>query len=301
VLVALTRRAAGGSDAFDADRLPDHLVRRHGLAGIAGHLGVARFRGDLAAAAVRAPLLAAVAAEARAALGDVPAAPIKGIAYATTIYDHPGERPMIDVDLLVPPDRFDEACRRLARAGLRAVPAPPRHHAVTFTGGAAELDLHRSIVPPGWAAVDLDGVWQRIRPGDPPRLDDVDQALFQLLVMSRNFWGRLIEHVDAARLLGRLDPDGQATLLERARDWRVRRAATAALRLLERVTGIAPPPGTRPAHFPLPSVERIARGGRPPGAARVLHRLGLCDRPGEVAGQLIYYAARTGWQRRRGA
>ncbi len=275
-------------------------MRAHGLAPLAARLGAVQFRPDLAAQALRVPEIEATASRAIAALvaADIPVAPIKGFAYAATIYAHPSERPMGDVDLLVPPERFADGCRRLAAAGFAQQRARPQDHAGTFSGGAVEVDLHRSIAPQGWARVELGGVWARARPAAERhdgalRLDRVDEALFQCLVIMRGFWGRLLDYVDAARLLARVDDADGDVLLARARSWGVLRATTAALRLTARVSGAAPLAGTPPLRYPLPRLAAIATGRRPGRVGRVVHRLGLCDGPGQAARQLTYYVVRT--------
>src|SRR5262245_47170889 len=83
------------------------LVQRHGLAPLAARAGFVNYRDDLARAAVQweryvralEPLFEQLAA------AGVRVAPIKGLAYARTLYATPAERPMSDVDLLVAPDQ----------------------------------------------------------------------------------------------------------------------------------------------------------------------------------------------------
>jgi hypothetical protein len=299
-LLGLARRAAGGPSHFESADLDERLVRRHGLAPLAARLGVDRFRPELAEATLRHGTLEAVAAEAVAALAGagVPVAVIKGISYARALYDHPGERPMTDVDLLVPAARFADAGSALAGAGLRALPAPRRAHAVTYGGWAAEIDLHRALLPLGWSRIDEAALWARARPaverGDGAlRLEPVDEALLHCLVLARGFWGSLIGYVDGARLLARLDGAGQAELLARARRARVLRVTAAALATIGRVTGTPLPAGTPVPRYPLPDPEAIATGAGPGTAGRVAHRLGLCDGPREVLGHLVYYAGRS--------
>ncbi len=298
-LLGLARRAAGGPSHFEAADLDERLVRRHGLAPLAARYGVDRFRSELAEATLRHGVLEAIAAEAIAALGGagIPVAVIKGIAHARTLYDHPGERPMTDVDLLVPATRFADAGRALAGLGLRARPAPRRAHAVTYQGRAAEIDLHRALVPLGWSRIDEAALWARARPaaerGDGALLlDPVDTALLHCLVLARRFWGPLIGYVDGARLLARLDGAGQAELLARARAAHVLRVTAVALATIGRVTDAPPPAGTPVPRYPLPDPAAIAAGTGPGTAGRVAHRLGLCDGPRELLGHLVYYAGR---------
>jgi hypothetical protein len=52
------------------------------------------------------------------AAASVPAIPVKGLALTELAWPHPTERPMADIDLLVPPARRDDAGRALSAAGF---------------------------------------------------------------------------------------------------------------------------------------------------------------------------------------
>ena len=52
------------------------------------------------------------------AAASVPAIPVKGLALTEIAWTHPAERPMADIDLLVPPDRREEAARAMTAAGF---------------------------------------------------------------------------------------------------------------------------------------------------------------------------------------
>jgi hypothetical protein len=89
-------------------------------------------------------------AEVVAALREVDVEPVllKGPAVARWLYDGPGERTYVDIDLLVPPDCFDTAEERLIAEGFRAWDeGPSADHAVTLVrpGDHASVDLHRCL------------------------------------------------------------------------------------------------------------------------------------------------------------
>ena len=72
------------------------------------------------ASATRAFTLEVALGEAAAALAaaDVPVMLLKGAALGRLIYGSPAERPMSDLDLLIPAGRVDEGMRALAALGL---------------------------------------------------------------------------------------------------------------------------------------------------------------------------------------
>lgn len=91
---------------------------------------------------------------------------LKGAALALTCYDDPGERPMFDVDVLVPEADAVRAMSMLESAGWDAEYRPPQamllfQHAVGFqntTGG--RIDLHWRVLADGRQDLAEDGWWQ---------------------------------------------------------------------------------------------------------------------------------------------
>jgi hypothetical protein len=100
----------------------------------------------------------------------IPTIVLKGPALIELYYGDIGVRPMSDIDVLVPPEHSDAACRLLLRSGWTEKTGVPlttlrvTHHAGTFVGeGGRELDLH-------WSAMQKqasdDAFWALARPID---------------------------------------------------------------------------------------------------------------------------------------
>jgi hypothetical protein len=119
----------------------------------------------LAAAVLGAELVAAVARMLEAY--DIPTIPLKGVLLQHTVYSHPAQRVITDVDVLVPPERFDEACWRLAHAGFTHRSTSRGAFGVSFmapTGMA--LDLHCHLFGRGRFRMSTAGVLARAHPDE---------------------------------------------------------------------------------------------------------------------------------------
>jgi hypothetical protein len=71
---------------------------------------------------------------------------LKGMALAHTVYPDPSQRAMLDIDLLVPGERWDTARSALLEAGLRV---PPRWEARPRTGPNSREERDRPFERPG--------------------------------------------------------------------------------------------------------------------------------------------------------
>jgi hypothetical protein len=119
---------------------------------------------------IRASLGRALAALAAA---DVPALLLKGSALLETCYPDPAQRELLDLDLLVPPDRIEAGARALADLGYEAEsegedgPRLERHHDAPLVDDrrvvAVELHRHLTIAGEGNRFA-IDEFWQRARP-----------------------------------------------------------------------------------------------------------------------------------------
>jgi hypothetical protein len=279
--------AAG--DALDA------LIRRHMLAPLAYRAGVARFRRDYLASGLLAELRARCLREVGDALAAerIPVALIKGAAYAGRIYADPAERPMSDVDLLVPPALHARAERALRRLGFWRVGSPRQqsrlHHAVGYKRKGASIDLHRSIVQPWRSRIDVDALWRRAVPGDDGlwRLDPVDEVVIHLGHVARHeLMVPVINYVDAARLLQHVD---RAAVEERARAFRLGRGVRAALAMTGAIAHDGQPEAVPAAARDvarrlLPSVEEVCAYGRVWRPLQCLRKALLVDGPRELVG-----------------
>lgn len=175
------------------------------------------------------------------ALGDEPAALLKGADYSQRLYPSRALRPMQDIDILVPADRIDAVCQRLRQAGLvpqRSIGAAgdPAHHERVFFLGKVIVEVHQAFIQPARHPVDYRGVLRRRVPmevGGRPisRLDDVDALAYHALSMSIDqFHVRFIRYVDLWLLLRQREGVALAAA-ERARDWQAARALYGALSL----------------------------------------------------------------------
>jgi hypothetical protein len=230
----LVRRLASRSPVTDV-AAPKWLVQRHGLAPLAARGGLAQFRDDLVRATVDWALMEAELTTLVPALrkAGVRVAPIKGASYAKHEYAHPAERPMSDLDLLVPAASRRDAEGVLRSLGFELSPAAAlMHHAVPFVRGSFAIDLHWNIIGPGRARVALEDVWARMTPGWPAgaeRLNAIDALVFHLVHLARNRLRLpLVNIVDCARLVERASP---ALAIERAREWGLQVPVSLAWRL----------------------------------------------------------------------
>ncbi|MEM9491970.1 MAG: nucleotidyltransferase family protein, partial [Myxococcota bacterium] len=207
------RARDGAPWSGDCAALPDALVRRHFLTPLAYRAGVSRFRSDFVASSLLAEIRAQTLAEVLAALAEsaIPVILLKGIAYARTLYSEPAERPMSDIDLLVPPGAHRRAGEILRRLGYWVAGSnqqrSPLHHAVCYKRRSAAIDLHRSMVQPWRSRIDIAGLWQRSRPAPDRsepcrRLERVDEVVLHLAHIARHeLHVPIINYVDAARML----------------------------------------------------------------------------------------------------
>jgi hypothetical protein len=265
---------------------PKSLVQRHGLAAMAARAGAASYRDDLVRATVQwaqveqqlPPLVTALVR------AGVSVAPIKGVAYAKTIYASPAERPMGDIDLLVPERQLAAARAVLREAGFTPAEARLLHHAEAWTKGNVAIDLHWNIIAAGRARIGLDEIWSRAKPGWPLgalRLEADDALVFHLIHFARNRLRLpLMNVVDTARLLESANVD---TAIERASTWGVGRAVRMGLRFCNAILNAQ--------HHQLggwlaPSAEEIAHLREPSSARKLVFDVA-------TAGSVVQLGART--------
>ena len=172
---------------------------------------------------------------ARLAAAGIGWVPIKGYDLATRFYETPEERPTADVDLLVCPERFEEACRALGQDGWEGLFPGPRNHVFLRDEGYAWmarkpgrtfLELHFrlwGLVPEGFAEAlfgrsradtTLGAEGRRLRPGDA------------YLVAAVHEWltpppRHLVAWWDLERIARRLEPEDVDEVVRTARDWDV--------------------------------------------------------------------------------
>jgi hypothetical protein len=267
-LFTLVRQLAKRERVSDV-AAPKWLVQRHGLAAMAARAGAVSYRDDLAVATVQWALLEREVSGVVGALvrAGISVAPIKGFAYASSLYDNPAERPMGDVDLLVHPRDVGAARDVLRGVGFARGPAMVMHHAEAWTRGTLAIDLHTSMIASGRARIDLDALWSRMQPGWQPgahQLEASDALGFHLLHLARNRLRLpLMNVVDFARLLDRASADA---VLERASQWGVRRAVAWALRFCRSIIAGDPAPA---GGWPGPSRQEVVDIAPPTTAQKI--------------------------------
>lgn len=291
---------------------PAELVAKNHLGPIAYRMGAAGFRAEYAASAImaarRAALLAEIGPPLRAR--GVRVALIKGIAYAGTIYPDPAERPMHDIDLLVPRLDTPEVMRCLAAMHMERVGSLRRrsryYHAIELRHGDLRIEIHRSIVQHYRTSIRMGDVWRRARldpaAGGFERLEPVDDLLVCILHIARHELAvPVLNFLDVHRLWQRLDGGGRAELLARAAEYRVARAVGAVLSMTDLLAaGRSGRPAVRGGRI-LPSSDEILCGVQPRRARQVGQKLLLNDGVREVLGLGLFYATVLvdGWLRDR--
>lgn len=273
---------------------PKWLVQRHGLAPLTARAGVATFRQDHVQSALHwarieqdlPPITRALEA------AGVPVAPVKGVAYATTLYDTPAERPMNDIDLLVPPDCVTTAQQVLREQGLTPVSSAVLHHAEPWMRGSdLMIDLHWNIIAPGRSRIDLDAVWSRTVPTAWPEgsraLEPSDLLVFHLVHLIRNGLRLpLVNVIDADRLCARADVK---TALERARSWGLGPQVAAALRFCRRL--LDPSDDGSPAGWRGPSRADVALLAEPATVDKLVFGVTMAGSPRQLASRVVQFGA----------
>jgi hypothetical protein len=98
---------------------------------------------------------------------------LKGAFLAESIYQHPAERLMTDIDLLVPLDRLGQAAEVLESLGYRAHSQLSLQEIISIRKdfppfmqpGWLDIDLHWTLTDPASPyQADLTGIWQRAQP-----------------------------------------------------------------------------------------------------------------------------------------
>jgi hypothetical protein len=268
------------------------LVTRHGLAPLAARAGATSFRDELARATLAwhstdrelPPLVAELT------LAGVRVAAIKGVAYAARLYASPAERPMSDVDLLIPHEHLTTARRVLRGRGFTPATAAVLHHAEPWTRSDFVIDLHWNIIAPGRSRIDLDAIWSRTSAGWPDGgslLEPSDALVFHLVHFARNRLRLpLINVVDTARLLENADA---STAIARARVWGVGSAVEIALRFCRAI--LEARDGSRPGGWLGPTLDEVA-GLAPQSTARKLFfDVAVAGSPRQLASRAVHFGA----------
>jgi hypothetical protein len=279
---------------------PAELVRLNHLGPIAYRRGLGEHRAEYAASTIMAARRTALLAEIAGELGrrGIRLAPIKGMAYVGIIYADPAERPMQDIDLLVPRPQLPAAKACMMEIGFARFGAPRElsgyYHAVGFRRGDIIVELHRGIVQHQRTGVRMGDVWRRAKadPAGFERLDPVDELIFCALNIARTELAvPALSYLDVSRLWQRLDGAARASLERRAVEYRIERSLCAVLAMTELLrAGARGPLPVRGARL-LPGTDDILLGRRPGRLRQIGQKLVLTEGVRELVGLGVTYSA----------
>ncbi|HTZ43832.1 MAG TPA: nucleotidyltransferase family protein [Jatrophihabitans sp.] len=240
------------------------LARAHGVEAWLAAVAPGRPAwGELAVQGVRFRAAAARDRQELARFGELadglalPWCAVKGQAVAEAVYPRPYWRYGVDIDVLVPPDRFAELCERLPAAGwqlldrnwpLLAATVPGELRFRSPTGALFDVHWHLMTNPALRAAFVLPTgallARRRTLPAGLPALDPADQLVHLAVHAALSGASRLGWLADCGLAASRLaDPAG---LAERAREARAGHAVALVLDRAHRWLGTPVLPG-RPA------------------------------------------------------
>lgn len=247
----------------------------------------------------------------------------KGAALSSQLGENIGERPAVDVDLLVARESVESVGTILESQSFRH---EVRHPGVPF-GIEARIECERTYRGPGpsadlhWA-VDATRsfrepfaeLWARRVPvmvaGTPVwTLDPVDALLVTCVHGNREQWRQWKWLVDAGRQVGALDPLALTSARHRARSTGCERALATTLAMLEQLGAVDLPPSARPG--PLAHAlarEALDRSARPTalpegpaaGMQRRAWRWRTADSPAEALTGLVSAVGRQASKSRPG-
>jgi len=290
---------------FEAADLPDAV-----------RAAVGRQPALLALARARAAILFRALGTLGDLLRDEPFVVLKGADYAFRLYPRPEQRPMQDLDVLVPGDRLPAVCERLQAAGLvarrprTAAREAPSYYERAFLMGDVVVEVHQAFLQRSRLRVDYEAVWRRrvpIAQAGPAaaRLDDVDALAYHALSLAKDeFSVPLVRYVDLWLML-HAGPELLGAAAARAAEWRAARALFGALhqagRLFPELAEVSvrsvaralvgPLSGRFLARFVLPPPEEQGRAGAVGRARQLWRKFWLMD---DVWRRLAFAAEHAG-------
>ena len=167
------------------------------------------------------------------------------MAYALMFERGGPTRSMNDVDLLVPEERYEEACKQVMDQGYRELEMDhpmsrnrEQYHERAFVKGEVMFEIHQRFLPGERIAVDYQGLWARTRPAgdecpDCRLLGAEDTFLYHCLHMGMHEFIYGLRPVWELRRLLLLDKPNLAIAARRARQWGTLSMTGCSLRLLE--------------------------------------------------------------------
>ena len=167
---------------------------------------------------------------------------LRGADYCHRLYPRPELRPMVDVDILLPADKFPGAIEQLAAAGYPrkysdfGAGFAPGHYEYSVEVGNVHVEPHRSFAQRVRAKIDYVGIWRRrewFDSGDirAYRLSPADAILCHAFSLALDeFSSQLIRYVDLFLLLQLYERE-LPECVARAKAWGIERALFGALHL----------------------------------------------------------------------
>jgi hypothetical protein len=284
-----------GEGRLDA-ATPLDLLRANNLGPLAYKLGIGSCRDEYAASSLVAIRRAAILRELVPAFANrrIWAAPLKGSAFAGTIYPDAAERPMNDIDLLLPPTHLARAAQCMFDVGFVRVGMSRKlsgyYHALVFQRDGMMVELHRNIVQPHRTNLRTGEMWERAIPHPQLpgayKLDDVDQLLLCIVHVARHELAvPALNYVDVFRAHAALDERQRSLLEHRAIDARVARAVATVLSMTRMLAAAQRGrPSTGAASSVLPTTDEVLLGTRPSRPRQIARKLFLVEGPRELAG-----------------
>lgn len=236
----------------------------------------------------------------------VPVIALKGAAFVDTLYAL-GERPMSDIDILIPHANRATADERLCAAGLRRRPAPPgrkhsyeHHYNWGYEHGEVLIEVHINLAQPGRYQIDFDALWDRSRVVTSEtrsvRTLCPEDTVIYLAIHQAKHWLREGPNDlgDLTRIIARWQPDWDI-VIDRAKRWGA--TATLSWSLAHAAArGVAVPAPVldelRPALWRRAGFGLLARWPRSDRGYQLASVLATVDRPVDGARFLARYAAK---------
>lgn len=180
---------------------------------------------------------------------------LKGAGHASVLYDTPGLRPFVDLDLLIHPRDFPAAVDRLLAAGCvrragGASPAWEQHHTKSVTlrhpSGCA-IDVHRTIIGgPYGVRIDPDELFRQRRrcvvAGVDTHVLGLEHMALHVCISAllADATPKLIALRDVVQMASRRDLDA-ASLAHAARRWMLTSVVRDAVRIAHLTLGVETP------------------------------------------------------------
>lgn len=182
---------------------------------------------------------------------------LKGAALAATLYPDPAQRWFLDLDVLVPRNHLDEACRRLEKCGYRhsrGLRDPlyyERYHFHRIMNGpqGSVLEVHWDLTTQNSVYdFDVEGVYERARPARMGKLTVhvaalVDQVLHGVYQNIADGYLDLRRVMDMGLIMRELSEEDWLYLVKESKRDQMGTAFETWLHVVKNILGVEPPGG----------------------------------------------------------